>query len=240
MKKALFLSLMLTVNMIGYTQNMNVLTNIQTKISQDTPVDSLRLLANELDQLDTKTKNSYVRYWKAYAYYRIAVRGFKDGDDTEQLIDKGIETLEKIDNKNSDQYALLSLFRGLALNFTNSMAIPFKAKAIEKDAQKAIDLDKANCRAYFAMGYYDLYVPKAFGGRKICESMFKKALSLPDVSDPNPYAPDWGHRDTYRQLIGYYMKEEKPDQAIFYIKEGYAKYPKSGYLKEMYAKLVKN
>lgn len=239
MKATLITLFVVCLKISLHGQDMNVLNNIQNKVRNRAPTDSLRLILGQLEQLETKTGNGYVRYWKAYACYLIARQSFKKGDDTEQLLEKGIETLDKIPTKNSDQYALLSLLRGLNLNFVSKLTLPFKAKGVEKDAEKAIALDSTNCRAYLALGIYDLYVPKTFGGRQICEAMFKKAMALPEISDPNPYAPNWGNQRALGELVGYYVDEKKNNQAMTYIKEGLEKYPDYKYLKNMYTQLTK-
>ena len=65
----------------------------------------------------------------------------------------------------------------------------------------------------------------------------KKALSLPDKSDPNPFAPEWGRADAYLYLVKYYKYEKKITDAKKYLEDGLKLYPNFELLQKMKAKL---
>ena len=55
-------------------------------------------------------------------------------------------------------------------------------------AQKAIELDGDNLRAYLVLGINNYYTPELYGGKSKCEAYFKKAIALPDrTSENEPY-----------------------------------------------------
>jgi tetratricopeptide (TPR) repeat protein len=118
--------------------------------------------------------------------------------------------------------------------------LPFKASVVGKNAKKAIELNPKNIRAYLALGIYDYYTPKMYGGMKITEENLKKAVALTEKIDPNPFAPDWGKADAYLYLVKFYNYEKKFDDAKKYLDEGLKLFPNFELLKKMKVKFEKN
>lgn len=215
----------------------SVLTNIQQKITWRTHADSIRQVAAALDELRAKTPNPYLSYWGAFAQYHLYFRAGQDKQTAEKALQTGIALLEEISTKTAEHYALLSLLQGLNLEFANFLTIAFKANTVKENAEKALALDPNNLRAHYARGINDFYTPSQYGGGKVAAKHFKKAIALPEKTDPNPYAPDWGKADAYSYLAQTYKKAGQMELAKQYATEGLAKYPNHGQLKSLVVKL---
>lgn len=192
-------------------------------------------------RLGGATPDSNLNYWAAYARYLLCFaldsKNPEEKRQEEAAINEGLDLLEEIKDKNSDHYALLSLLGGLDLNFTNAMMLPFKGMSVGSKAKTAIEKDPTNPRAYVALGIYDYYTPKRYGGMKIAEDNFLKALSLKVNNTPTPYSPNWGHPEAYLFLVRYYRYAKRPDNALRYLNEGLKHYPDFELLKRMKKKL---
>ncbi|WP_426471885.1 hypothetical protein, partial [Salmonella enterica] len=70
------------------------------------PLDSISQKLNKL-----KSQNNIVLYWKSYVNYYKSVFYAKlgDKDKSKKAIKEAYITLEKMNNKNSEDYALLAL-----------------------------------------------------------------------------------------------------------------------------------
>jgi len=221
----------------------NVLTNIQNKLTWTTTKDSLLYYIKAMQELQNGKTNSHINYWEAYAkyllYYDYDLKNEQEKEQAEKTIEEAIKLLEDIDKKNSEHYALLSLLGGLQLNFVNALMLPFRASKVGKNAEKAIQMAPQNIRAYLALGIYDYHTPKMYGGMKVVEETLKKAITLNDKYDPNPYSPDWGKQETYLYLVKFYNYEKRKNEALKYLEEGLKLYPNFETLKKMRAKIEK-
>ncbi len=134
-------------------------------------------IIKSLEDLDSQSNSNLIDYWTAFAYYRFAVT---TGDESlqETLIEKGIDQLESVKSKTSEHYALLSMLKALELAFIGKMLLPFKAPKVGALAEKAISMGPENPRAHLALGTYDYYTPKLFGGGEVVESELILSLEL--------------------------------------------------------------
>ena len=83
-------------------------------------------------------------------------------------------------------------------------------------AQKAIELDGDNLRAYLVLGINNYYTPELYGGKSKCEAYFKKAIALPDRTSENEFDPTWGKGDAFYFLLSYYKnRKDDGDQELF-------------------------
>ena len=215
----------------------NVLTNNQRQLTWPTPADSVRRVAQALDQLRAQKPNAYLSYWRAFARYHLYFRAGEDKKQAEAALTKGIELLEAVPAKTAEHYALLSLMQGLNLEFASFLTMPFKAGAVKQNAEKALALAPNNLRAHYVRGISDFYTPAQFGGGKVAGSYFLRAIGLPDKPDANPYAPDWGKADAYYYLAQTHQKAGQTDLARQYAAEGLGKFPRNVRLKSLLAKL---
>ena len=243
-KIVLFIFCLFTIKVFAQDKITHLLDNIQQKLTWDTSKESLLVYINTMDKMLIEKPNPYTSYWNAYAkyllYFEYNLKNEDENKKAEQTLEEALKLIEKIQNKTSEHYALLSLLGGLQLNFTNSLMLPFKASLVGKNAKKAIELNPKNIRAYLALGIYDYYTPKMYGGMKITEENLKKAVALTEKIDPNPLAPDWGKSDAFLYLVKFYNYEKKFDDAKKYLDEGLKLYPNFELLKKMKVKLEKN
>ncbi|MFA8450194.1 MAG: hypothetical protein ACEPOW_05845 [Bacteroidales bacterium] len=227
----LVLLLMLVVGLNkSRAQEQLVLNNIQKKIDlavyRDNDIKQVNAMLDSLSVLQKKSNNSLLDYWKAYAEYNVAIlygQEEKKKDLAKKSLETGIKDIEGVKRKRSEDYALLCIMKGLELNYLNFLEVPFSAKKVEEAGLKAIELDSNNLRAQLAYGIYDFYTPKMFGGGKKVEKILKKAISLNDSYDSNPYAPTWGKDLAYSYLIRYYERIGEKQKAKDTYKESLEK-----------------
>lgn len=190
--------------------------------------DELNQLSNELEQLYITNDQNLILYWQSYLQFYSSVYYLKQSNKkaAEKEIDKGINCLKNMKNKNSEDYALLSMLQGFSIQFKAARAM-FIGPETKENAKKAMALDSANLRAYYVYASNDFYTPKKYGGGKEAEKHLLKAISLPDQKVKNEYLPNWGKEESYEMLIRIYIKKEKWDLARKYFHEGIKEYPDS-------------
>ncbi len=226
------------------TQSDSLLVNIQNKIytafvqgfiSKSNA--KLTSLSNELEMLYNEKNQKLILYWRSYLQYYSAIYYLNRGDRniSEKEIDKGIDWLKGMKNKNSEDYALLSLLQGFGIQFKGMKAM-FISSKIKKNANTAIALDSTNLRAYYVYASNDFYTPKKYGGGKEAEKYLLKAISLPVQKIKNAYLPSWGKKESYEMLIKLYIKQGKWDLAKKYFQEGIKRYPDSYEIKKLVGK----
>ena len=252
MKKTITMGLLL-VSFLGQTQTTvtnsfkkplhlekklasdTLLVNIQTKIidafvvAVDTKENGESLkIQKQLESLYKEKNQNLILYWQAYSHYFSSLYYLiqQDKKQAEKEIDKSIEILENIENKNSEDYALLANSQNFSSQFKGMEAI-FISQKVKKNGAKAIELDATNLRAYYVLGANDFFTPKMYGGGKKAEEYFKKAISLSSQKMKNPYLPSWGKDDAYEYLIRFYIREKRWKEAKKYFQEAIKLYPNS-------------
>ena len=159
-------------------------------------IDSIGKIVRELRNYNTKGNNRYLSYWEAYAYYKCAI-----------LSTKG---------KTTEDYALLGMLKNYQINFSGWLATIKLSNQAKTMAQKAIELDGDNLRAYLVLGINNYYTPELYGGKSKCEAYFKKAIALPDRTSENEFDPTWGKGDAFYFLLSYYKnRKDDGDQELF-------------------------
>ncbi|WP_424001505.1 hypothetical protein [Maribacter sp. IgM3_T14_3] len=185
------------------------------KAIKDKNIEVLSVLENKLKEEYDKNKTSLAMYWKAYIKYATARYYDEVGKkkNTKNEILKGIEILEGIENKNSDDYALLGMLQGFAIKYLkNQDVILYNIKA-KKNINKALKLDSTNVRAHYVAANHDLYTPKEFGGGKIVEKHLNDAISIALTDKKNSFAPTWGKMESYLLLVDYYIQKDDLEKA---------------------------
>jgi tetratricopeptide (TPR) repeat protein len=237
----IFACCLFTFQVVAQNKNSRLLESIQQELTWNTSKDSLLVHIKTMNKMTDEKPNPYINYWNSYAkyllFFRYNLKNEEENKIAEQTLEEAVKLIEKIPNKTSDHYALLSLLGGLQLNFTSILMVPFRAANVEKNAKKAIELNPNNMRAYLAYAIYDYYTPKMYGGMKVTEENLKKALSLSDKIDNNPFGPDWGRLDAYLYLIRFYRSEQKIVEAKKYLEEGLNLFPKNVVLQKIKATL---
>ncbi len=220
----------------GYSQSKeDELEGIQKKIEEafvrsekENSLKPLQQINRKLSQMYTRyQQNRTVVYWQAYTSYYTAIYYFmqKKNELSEKSIEKSVGELEKLKNKNSEEYALLALTQSFSIQFKSLFKKISLAKALNENAKKAIAKDKNNLRGYYVLGSSDFYRPEKFGGGKLVEKYLKKAISLPTTSSNSKNSPSWGKAESYELLIKWYIRKKKMSLAKKYYNEASKKYP---------------
>ncbi len=229
-------------------QNDTLLNNIEQKVYNAFVKDLLNQADSELVSLEqsllalNKIKNNgIIVYWYSYTCYYHSIFSLTQNDlkKTEKFNDKGIEKLEEVNPKNSEHYALLALMESFSIKYSSVGKIPFISASLKKNAEKAIELDSLNLRAYYVLGSNDFYTPEQYGGGKKTEGYLKRAIRLNIQSINNPYLPSWGKSLAYEMLVRYYIKHNLLDEAKKYYQEAKGLFPNDYMIKRLQSELNK-
>ncbi len=199
----------------------------------------LNLLSKDLENLYSTNKNNIILYWRSYLQFYSSIYYLKKGDKktSEKEIDKGIDWLDEMKNKNSEDYALLAMLQGFGIQFKGMKAM-IVSSSIKKNIKKAIAIDSTNLRAYYVYASNDFHTPEKYGGGKETETYLLKAISLPAQKIKNDYLPSWGKEESYEMLIKIYIKKGKWELAKKYFQEGITAFPESYTINQLASKLV--
>lgn len=186
-------------------------------------------LIDEISLLYEQNPNSLFLYWKGYALYYNSIYFLKIGDKgrAEDELKKGVESLEAIEAKNSEDLALLSLLYSFSCQFSGFPKVIQLSKKAADCIEKAKKLDSDNLRVCYVEASNDYYTPQKYGGGKMVEECLIKALSLPEQKINNPYLPSWGRQESFEMLTDYYIKTNNLELAKKYIELGLSEYPDS-------------
>ncbi len=212
-----------------------ILNNIQEKIIAASYDGFAKRNTKKLNEVESflesnKTENENLKnYWIAYInYYKtIIAMQLKDKDLGLKSNKKGIDLLENNPNKNSDDYALLALLKGMSYPFVSGMEAPAISKDINKYLEKGIEADDKNLRIYYAQGSIDFYTPKEYGGGTKAENALLKAINLPDKNEGYSQLPTWGKEEAYDLIIRFYLRENQKDKAKTYFDKAKQLFPTS-------------
>ena len=147
-KISLFLLFIFQMN-LGYSQTKNdsLLCNIQDKIYSEftTSFRANSILGlTTIDSLLKINKNDYFSlYWSSYCQYYQSLFFLKIGQRelSENKINSAILTLDTLNNKDSEAYALLAFLQSFSLQFRNSGDINDWTKKINYNGQKSIAIN---------------------------------------------------------------------------------------------------
>ncbi|MDL1913118.1 MAG: hypothetical protein FDW93_01115 [Bergeyella sp.] len=217
------------------TKEDTILNHIQEKItaawSEGFAKKSTQKL-NEIENLLTnkKSENENLKnYWIAYINYYKTIMAilFKNENLGKESNKKGIEILERNRNKNSDDYALLVLLKGMSFPFSSGIEALSISRDINKLIEKGIETDSTNFRVYYAKGSVDFYTPKEYGGGTKAEEALLKAINLPEKNIGNSQLPTWGKEEAYDLIIRLYLREGKKEKAKIYFDKAKQLFPNS-------------
>lgn len=212
-----------------------ILNNIQSKITFASYDAYAKRNTSKLDELEkllsqnNEENNSLFNYWIAYINYYKTIVSMQTKDKVKGLETnkKSIQLLEQNKNKNSDDYALLVLSKGLSFTFVSGMDAALISKDISNYLEDGFKLDNSNLRLYYAQGSLDFYTPKEYGGGKKVEESLLKAISLQDKNVEKSNLPTWGKEESYELLIRFYLANNQKDKASNQYKEIKKYYPNS-------------
>lgn len=228
-------------------QNDTLLNNIQQKVL-DAFVNAkiiqsdkgLVVLEQALLNLYKDNKNDIIIYWYSYTCYYHSILNMieKENKSSMKILDEGIKQLNDVNHKNSEHLALLALMESFSIQYASGIEVPFISKRVKQNAEKALQLDSLNLRAYFVLGLNDFYAPEQYGGGKKAEGYLLKAIKLNDQSVSNPYLPSWGKNTTYEMLIRLYINHKQFTEAKKYYQEAIALFPNDYMINKLAAELI--
>ncbi|MEM1258650.1 MAG: hypothetical protein AAGH81_08980 [Bacteroidota bacterium] len=197
---------------------------VQTNIQKDPK--ALLVIKGKLQNLADSNSNNVVTYWQSYLQYYLSICYMTQGDPTqaEEEIDRAVDLMEDMNDKNSEDYALLALAQSFSIQFKGFKAM-FISSAIQKNGKRSMAMEPKNIRAYYVLGNSDFYTPEQYGGGEEVESLLLKAIALPEQLNKNPYLPSWGKAESYQLLVRHYLKSDDKTKAKTYCKEGLAQFP---------------
>ena len=200
---------------------------------------SIDAIINEINTVKPKAE-SLASYWLGYAYYYKSIYHLKfdQKEESEQAINEGIQILKDKKTKNAEDLALLALVQSFSIQFKSGITAGILSNTAKKNAQKAIELDPENLRAYYVAGSLDYYTPKQYGGGKKVESYLTQAIELSSQKQENPFLPAWGKEDAYVLLIKYFVDQDMKNLAIPHYREAIKLFPKSYQLGELAKQLI--
>lgn len=213
--------------------NDTLLNNIQQKIGQSlsecfqtNSAESLTNLDIELSSTKSNDKN-LTCYWSAYSKFYLSIFYDKTGNKSKakKEINNGIEILQKIEFKTSEEYSLLAYLQSFSLQFNYEEAQKIVEQATD-NSQKAIELDSTNLRAYFVAGSLMYYSSDKSKVAK-SEKYFLKAISLKEQAFDDNKLPSWGKDEAYSMLIKIYLKRNDKILAKKYFSEAKENFPNS-------------
>ncbi len=232
---------------LQFQANDTILKDIQNKIYQSFINGLMSKDPSDMEAIDAKLKALYrehpqniILYWQAYLQYYKAVYHIKhkDNENSKKEIMAGVEIMEGLSPKNSEDYALLAMLQGYAIQYLPNMKKGIYSTKTKKNIANAIKLDENNLRAHYVAASNDYYTPKEFGGGKIMEKHLLKAIDLPDQQHPNAFLPSWGKELSYAMLIEHYINEENKEEAKKYFKKAIEIYPESYSIRSLATKLI--
>jgi tetratricopeptide (TPR) repeat protein len=202
---------------------MNAFVNAKVSKSDKGLVDLEQVLLH----LNKENYNGIIVYWYSYTcyYHSILLMTDKQNKSSEKILDEGISQLKNFSNLNSEHLALLALMESFSIQYASGIETPFISKRVKQNAEKALQLDSLNLRAYFVLGSNDFYTPEQYGGGKKAAGYLTKAIRLNDQSIANPYLPTWGKNSAYELLIRLYIRQKQFSEAKKYYQEAISLFP---------------
>ncbi|AQW95510.1 hypothetical protein CMU59_14225 [Elizabethkingia anophelis] len=221
-------------NSVPSVKKDTILNNIQNKIIIASYDGFAKKNTEKLDDVEKELNNSNVsninlkNYWVAYInYYKTIIEmqmGKKKLMKSSNM--KGINVLDKNIHKNSDDYALLSLLKGLSFSYSPGIEAMSITKDINELLEKGTEANDKNFRVYYAKASIDFYTPKEYGGGTKTEEALLKAITLPEINHDSSL-PTWGKEETYDLIIRFYLREKQKDKAKTYFEKAKQIFPKS-------------
>lgn len=215
------------------TQDKELLEGIQEKIFNAFVQTNIQKKPNALIEVREKLQgvadnkpNNLVTYWQSYLQYYLSISYMTQGNKerAEEEIDLAVNLMDDMNDKNSEDYALLALAESFSIQFKGFRAM-FISSSIKKNGKRAMAMEPKNLRAYYVLGSNDFYTPEKYGGGEEAESLLLKAIALPEQLKENPYLPSWGKAESYELLVKHYLKTDERAKAKSYCKEGLELFP---------------
>lgn len=190
--------------------------NVDSIINAAFATGNLVLIQNKIKEIESNTlmPSTYKNYWKTYLLYFSAIytkNSLKDDDKASKAIDKAIESAEK-NLITSDDYALYAACISYSVQFSNMFKISNISSKANENANRALELNPKNVRAYYVLTSQNFYTPKMFGGMTKVEEYSIKGINCPNKIDNNFYGATWGKENIYELLVKFYQTENRMEE----------------------------
>lgn len=229
MKKTTLFLFSLLISLIAFAQVNPNQEKVDLAFGQSfvTSQDQLEPIIQEF-----KKNQSENAYWIAYAqlYQSIFFMETSQRDQASQSVKKAITLLQSIDDKDTEDHALLGYILGYSIGLDPSGAARLSAKAAS-EYKEALKKDENNMRAYLGLGGSDYHMPVAYGGGEKVEEYLLKALSLNEKTVEG--GPSWGKNQAYYLLASFYKREGQDDKAKLYCMQGLNHFPHDSQLNQL-------
>lgn len=224
----------------------SVLNNIQAKVYNafvsdiSKKTDELQKLKIQLATLEKGDQNRILVYWRSYLQFYNTIFYSQTGkkSNAKEEITVGIELLNNISNKSSEEYSLLARLESIALQFAGMNVIRL-SKRMNDNIQRALQLDGDNVRANFVYGSIDYYTPPAFGGGKRAEQYLLRSIQLNEKDHAGNFNPTWGKDEAYELLINLYLKNKENEKAKALFEEALKIFPENYQIMALREKVYK-
>lgn len=195
-------------------------------------------LSNGLEELSTPEEQGIIIYWRSYLQFYSSIYFLKKGEreTAANEIDKGIDWLNEIENKNSEAYALLAMLQGFSIQFKWA-EVRHISDNIKENTKQALALDSTNLRAHYVFANNIFYSPEKSSRGKEVEMHLLKAISLPAQKVQNSRLPSWGKEESFEMIIKLYLGEENWGLAKQYYQKAIKEFPESYTINQLAAKL---
>ena len=193
----------------------------------------------------TKPENAYLDYYVALADLQLASYAIATNDtaECERAALEGQQYLEKamaLDPGFAEAEAVYGYLIGLQLAVHPEQAMILGMKSM-RHMEQAMTAEPNNPRIQFLKGFYQLYVPEAFGGGPDSAlPFFEKAIELFDKENiTDPLKPSWGKEVALTNAALIYKEKKNEAKAIELLKKALAANPEYGQAKAELAALEK-
>lgn len=173
-------------------------------------------------------------YWQAYLQMCKSVyyTSVKSESNAKENLESGIQLLEQLQNKTTEDYALLGYMQSQYIRYTKGMESGILSAKSKTNAHKSIEMDSNNIRGWVVLGIIDFYTPKQYGGKEKFEYYLLKAISLPSQNVVNKYRPSWGKIEAYSVLLTYYKTSGQKEKIHKYYNMATKEFPNEPSLKK--------
>ncbi|MDP5169366.1 MAG: hypothetical protein NWR72_03920 [Bacteroidia bacterium] len=211
-----------------------LLLNIQQKIDQAFTQAMMVGNSSTLDKIHEQLTAAYrsnphnlIIYWQSYLGYYKSIFHLQNSDKkaAEKVVNQSVDMLEDMENPNAEDLALLALTKSFGIQFQSMMMAPITSGKVKRYAEKALEMDSTNLRAWYVLASNDFYTPEQYGGMTKAEGYLLTAIKLPAQQVSNPYLPSWGKDMCFEMLVSYYLKKNQMDKAQQYYDQAIALYP---------------
>lgn len=196
------------------------------------PLDKLRA---EITAVEGEEYSRLVDYWSSFTDFQLAVfaNSHDDATGSQLAVNRGINTLEAIDEKNVEELNLLAFLQGFSTLFVDEREQIKISDRAQANVAAAMKINPDNLRTQYVTGCLDFYVPEEYGGQKVAQIHLSKATSLPANAIDSPYLPTWGKAEAYELLVRFYSAKGDVETARQTLDEGLALYPDDHQLSEL-------